>query len=421
MWSLLRDPTIRIVWIGEVVNEFGNALNYWALAWLLFRAYPNQPWVAASVLSVQAVGLLVGATVLGPNLDRWNRRRLLAGSNFVLAAMVALIPFLIRTEFGLAGLFVVAFGIGLTISLTIPSLQAALPSLVPLERLQSLQALFGLTFSLSNVSAPLAAGLLIAALGAGPVMWVNAATFAFAGLCYLGVRFPPQRYAERSEGSAFQRWWGQVRVGLRFVGSRPAVWGIILMVSGLNAFADPYNSLFLPRLAERFFSGFHLPSWLGSDPQAAGLGLFDTVTVGAELLATLWLGARSFPNAVAFRYLWAGSLLATLGFLGAVLAPNLALSLFFCFLQGLGFAPVSVLVGTLLGRLVPEELRGRVGSVRLFLGQTLRPISLAVTGVLLTPLGLAGITLVLFVVVVSLVGFGGARASKDLQPASEPA
>jgi hypothetical protein len=250
-------------------------------------------------------------------------------------------------------------------------------------------------------------------------MWVNAATFAFAGVCYLLVRFPPQRYAERLEGSALRRWWGQVSVGLRFVCSRPAVWGIILMVSGLNAFTDPYNSLFLPRLAERFFTDLQLPAWLGSDPQAAGLGLFDTVTVNTEFLATLWLGARSFSNAVAFHYLWAGCLLTTVGFLGAVLAPNLALSLFFCFLQGLGFAPVSVLVSTLLGRLVPEELRGRVGSVRLFLGQTLRPLSLAATGVLLTPLGLGGITVALFLVVVSLVGFGGTRASKDLEPVSK--
>lgn len=419
VWSLLRDPTIRIVWFGENVNEFGNALNHWALAWLLFRAYPAQPWVAASTLSVQGVGLLVGATVLGPNLDRWNRRSLLAGSNFVLAALVALIPLLIRTDFGLAGLYMIAFGIGLAVSLTIPSLQATLPSLVPLERLQPLQALFGLTFSLSNVTAPLTAGLLIAAMGAGAVMWVNAATFAFAGVCYLLVRFPPQRYAERLEGSALRRWWGQVSVGLRFVRSRPAVWGIILMVSGLNAFADPYNSLFLPRLAERFFTDLQLPAWLGSDPQAAGLGLFDTVTVNTEFLATLWLGARSFSNAVAFHYLWAGCLLTTVGFLGAVLAPNLALSLFFCFLQGLGFAPVSVLASTLLGRLMPEELRGRVGSVRLFLGQTLRPLSLAATGVLLTPLGLGGITVALFLVVVSLVGFGGTRASKDLEPVSK--
>ncbi|MCV4690788.1 hypothetical protein OFC38_32060, partial [Escherichia coli] len=76
MWSLLADRAIRTVWIGEMVNEFGNALNYWALAWLLFRAYPAQPWVAASVLSAQAIGLLVGATVFGPNLDHWNRQRL---------------------------------------------------------------------------------------------------------------------------------------------------------------------------------------------------------------------------------------------------------------------------------------------------------------------------------------------------------
>ncbi|MCL6568004.1 MAG: MFS transporter, partial [Meiothermus silvanus] len=182
MWSLLRDSTIRIVWVGEVVNEFGNALHYWALAWLLFRAYPERPWVAASVLSLQALGLLVGATLLGPNLDRWNRRRLLAGSNFGLAALVALIPLLIQADFGLAGLFGAALGIGFFTSLSVPSLQAILPSLVLPERLQPLQALFGLTASLSSLTAPLVAGLLIAAIGAGPVMWINAATFAFAGL-----------------------------------------------------------------------------------------------------------------------------------------------------------------------------------------------------------------------------------------------
>lgn len=420
MWSLLRDSTIRIVWVGEVVNEFGNALHYWALAWLLFRAYPERPWVAASVLSLQALGLLVGATLLGPNLDRWNRRRLLAGSNFGLAALVALIPLLIQADFGLAGLFGAALGIGFFTSLSVPSLQAILPSLVLPERLQPLQALFGLTASLSSLTAPLVAGLLIAAIGAGPVMWINAATFAFAGLCYLWVRFPPQRYPERSEGSAFQRWWGQVRVGLEFIRSRPAVWGIILMVAGLNAFADPYNSLILPRLAERFFTDLQLPAWLGSDPPAVGLGLFDTLTVGAEFLATLWLGGRSFLSTAAVRYLWAGAWLVMLGVLGAVLAPNLALALCFCFLQGLGFAPVSVLVGTLLGRLVPEELRGRVGGVRLLLGQTLRPLSLALTGELIPPLGLGGAVLWLFLAVALLVGVGGARAVKALQPASEP-
>lgn len=72
-----------------------------------------------------------------------------------------------------------------------------------------------------------------------------------------------------------------------------------------------------------------------------------------------------------------------------------------------------MLAGTLLGRLVPEGLRGRVGSVRLFLAQALRPVALSAVGALITPLGLSGITLALFLVVV-LLGVGGARAARDL-------
>ncbi|WP_245970009.1 hypothetical protein [Calidithermus roseus] len=155
------------------------------------------------------------------------------------------------------------------------------------------------------------------------------------------------------------------------------MWGTILVVSSVNAFTDPYNALFLPRVAERFFSGMRLPAWLGSDPQAAGLGLFDTVTVNTELIATLWLGARSFPNPLALRYLLLGCFLVALGMLGAVLG-------------------------------------GRVGSVRLFFAQALRPLALSAVGALITPLGLSGITLALFLVVLVLLGVGGTRAARDL-------
>ena len=61
MWNLLRERGIAIIWSGELVNKFGNALNFWALAWLLFRAYPDQPWVAATVLSAQTIELMAGA------------------------------------------------------------------------------------------------------------------------------------------------------------------------------------------------------------------------------------------------------------------------------------------------------------------------------------------------------------------------
>lgn len=414
MWSLLNSFTIRTIWIGEIINEFGNGLNFWAMAWLMFRAYPDQPWVAASLLSVQVVGLLLGSVVLGPNLDHWNRRRVLIGSNLALALLVGLIPFLLGIQGGLVGLYVVIFLVGVVISTTIPSLEATLPSLVPPERLQPLQALFALTFSFSNVAAPLCAGLLIAALGASTVMWVNALTFLFAAGCYLWVRFPVQQFAARDGGSALQQWTMQIRAGLGFVRSRAAIWGLILMVSSVNALSDPYNALFLPRVAERLFENVQLPSWLGSDPQAAGLGLFDTVAVNIEFVATLWLGARSFSNRVALLGVFLGCLLATIGMLGAVLAPNLAISLVFCGLQGLGFAPLGVLVGTLVGRMVPEDLRGRVGSVRLFLGQGLRPLTLSMVGVLITPMGLGGVSIGIFLVVALLLGFGVSKAARDV-------
>lgn len=396
-----------------MVNEFGNGLNFWAVAWLMFRAYPHAPWVASSVISVQVFGLLLGSVLLGLNLDHWNRRKVLIAGNLVLAGLVALMPFLIETDGRLWLLFGVSFCIGLASSLPAPSLGATLPSLVPAERLQPLQGLFGLIFSASNLAAPLVSGLLIAAFGGAVVLWINALTFGFAALCYAAVHLPQQASSPSIHASKLLEWWGHIREGLGFVASRPAVWGMVLMASAVNAITDPYSALFVPRMTEKLLTGVTLPHWLGSDPQAAGLGLFDTAVVWAEFLATLWLGTRNFDNRVALRYLATGCGLVAVGMLGAVQASNLGLALFFCGLQGLGFAPIAILLGTLIGRIVPENLRGRVGSVRLFLGQGLRPVSLSLVGLLL-PLGVGGVMVGLFGFTSSLIAYGARQAARDI-------
>ena len=412
MWDLLRQPTIRTIWLGETVNSLGSGLTFWALAWLLYRRFPEQPWLAASVLAAQGVGTMLGTAGLGAYLDHWDRRRTLVAVNLILAALTALVPTLADASLVLP-MVLVSFAQGVVSSLSMPALSATLPSFVPLPRVQHIQALFNLTWMTAGLIAPALSGYLISSLGAGRVLYVDALTFVAVAVAYTSVRFPPQPALEEA-GLTLRAWWAQVRAGVGFFRSRPLLWGTMIGIAGVNALFETFFGIFVPRLSDRLMRGVALPAWLGSDTGAVGLGLFDTVVVILETLTSLYIGSRAaFADAVALRLILAGCLGPMLGALVVVFAPNLGVALIGCAVQGACVALVSALWGPLFARTVPEELRGRVSSVRFFVGNSVRPALTLASSALLPVLGLGSAALVLVGVLAGAALYGHARAVRD--------
>jgi MFS transporter, DHA3 family, macrolide efflux protein len=418
MWTLLREHRIRIIWLGETINALGSGLSFWAIAWLLYRRYPDAPWVAASVLAAQGLGTMLGTVGLGAYLDHWDRRRVLVAVNLALAGLTALVVIVIQSSSSPAILACVGFVLGVAGSLPQPALSASLPSFVPVERLQALQTLLNLTWLSAGLIAPGLAGLLIAAIGAGRVLWLDAASFLAAVIAYSLVRFPPQPEPETSS-AGFGAWWAQVRVGFGFFASRPALWGTMIGVSSVNGLFEAFNGLFLPRVSDRLLSGVRLPAWLGSDVGALGLGLFDTVVVVFELLGSVWLGSQKSVSSlrVGLRLVLLGCTGPMLGMLVVVLAPNLGVAILGCVVQGACISLVSSVWPGVFARLVPEGLRGRVSSVRFFIGNTARPVVTALSGGLLGRLGVRvlGVGITLAFVGLALLGHVWAARDQNLE------
>jgi len=411
MWNLLRDTRIRRVWLGEVCNSLGSALGFWALAWLLYRTFPAQSLLVGALLGTQTLFLLLGTLTFGPFLDHWNRRRTLVFSNTLLGLLTLLLPLLVKTD-ARGPLFWVMVTLGVASSLPRPARSAALPSFAPMARSQALQTLFGLTDMTANLLAPVLAGVLISALGAANVLYLDALSFLVGAGVYLSVRFPTQMVLERAR-NIVQVWLENLTVGLHFVCRRPALWGTLLSFGCVNALMEVYGALLLPRVSEKLMQGVPLARDWGQDRAALGLGLLDFATVLVELLFSLWLGARAFTTAQSLRWLTLGCLIPPLGVLGVLLSPTLALGLLFSAWQGLGFAVMSSLLGVFVARVTPEHLRGRVSSVRVFLASAPRPLATFVGGALLGPLGVVGLGGVLVGSATALITYGMGRARSD--------
>ncbi len=410
--SLLRERRVALIWAGETLNAFGSGLTLWALAWLLLRTYPTQPLLAALVLAVLSTSSLVGAVVLGAWLDVWDRRRTLVLCNLALALLTALIPLAAHASWGPFGgaapLLVLVSAIGVLRSLPAPALSATLPQLVLPGHLSALQALFNLTWMTGDLVAGAVAGVLISGAGVNVAFWTDAATFLAAALGYRLVRFPRQPIPEEHMAAGVSAWWAQVRGGWGFVARRPALWGMFLGLGMTNAYFSVFGVLLLPRVGERL---------LGPDRGPLGVGIIDAVSVGAELVASLWLGRVTIGTRTVRPLILLGCILPVILAAGVVFTLSYPLALVFSLLNGVAFAPLSVLVAVYVARQTPLPLLGRVSSVRSFVGDAARPLTMTAAGALLPLLGLGPLTVALagMAVLLSVLGYWRGR----LQPMAE--
>jgi DHA3 family macrolide efflux protein-like MFS transporter len=413
MFSLLRDRRILILWIGESINSFGNGLTFIALAWFLYRLYPDSPALSGTVIGAWTAAMLLGTVSLASFTDVWDRRTTLQVANGLSAVWISLIPLLHALDLlSFPVLVVTAVLIGFTGSVIFPAQQASLPTFVAVDRLQGIQALFNLTWTTSGLLAPISAGFLVAGIGAPGVMWVNAASFIVALIAYSLVRFPAVTRAP-DNGRGLSAWWHRTRFGFSFVLARPVLWATLLGLASVNFAMEPYAAVFLPRIADRLMTGVELPaalSWVRADSRGAlGVGLLGSVLALAELGMVIWMGRRISHHPL--NWIVLGCIGPALCIIGVAFAPSLWMALILALLMGLCFGPLNVMVGTLFARLTPEEVRGRVYSARILVGQGLRPVGVSLAALLMGVVGLAPAVAVLglFAALLTLVGYLRAR------------
>jgi len=167
-----------------------------------------------------------------------------------------------------------------------------------------------------------------------------------------------------------------------------------------NAYFSVFGTLVLPRVGERL---------LGLERGPLGVGIIDAVSVGAELLASLWLGRAALQEQMVRPLILLGGVLPVITATGVVFAPSYPLALLFALLNGVAFAPLSVLVAVYVARHTPPGLLGRVSSVRSFFSDAGRPLAMTAAGMLLPLLGLGPLVVTLAGTVVVLSAFGSWR------------
>ena len=382
-----RGPLYALL-VANVVSQFGNSLANLAIPWFVLTTTGS----ATSTGIAVAVGALPGIVVGifgGAIVDRLGYKPTSVISDIASCVAVLLIP-LIHQTVGIAfwQLLALVF-LGALLDMPGASARSSLfPDLVSGTglTLERANAAYNATRRLaSTLSAPIA-GILIAALGATTLLYLNAASFAIsAAIVALRVPAHPVQHAVSEATRRFDRYLADVREGFAFLyRDRLLLWMVLSFAIG-GLIAEPLYAVILPVYAhERYGS-------------AVNLGfIFTGLAVGSIVGNAIFAGLNQrLPRS---GVIIGGFALRAVAFWALVFVPPWGVIAVAIFIGAVLFEPINPLFMTIFQERVPAGMRGRVLGAAGALGAGTLPLGIVAYGFLLDRIGLDA-TLVLFVIV----------------------
>jgi MFS family permease len=353
--EVLAERDFRRLWLGASVSLLGDGMTLVALAWIVLGRAGGTGRLGLLMVCYTAP-VLAGGLLVGPLLDRFDKRRLLAADSLIRGACVASVPIVALLGMSAPWLvFVVAGTYGLLKMVPLAGFPAILPDLVAAERLDAANALESVSFSAAGIAGPALAGVLIGFIGAPGVLLIDAATFLAFAVAAATIAHPPRPGDElaprrRDRSTASLRDPALVLTTLAFMTFNIAE-GMLLVV--------------LPWLAKtRLRDGALL------------LGLLLATLAAGELIGAMLAGVRR-RDTRPLRAIGTAQVAAGVGFLGLLTVPYVLPMAAGLLLVGLLSAPMTVWAQTLRMQRVPPRLRGRTFARLRTLMQATPPIGAA--------------------------------------------
>jgi hypothetical protein len=188
--AVLRDePQYRLLFGSQVLSVLGDRVTMVALPFAVLATGGGVAEVAL-VSAAQFLPFVVLALPAGVWADRWDRKRILIGSDAVRLLCQAVAATLLLLDVAHVGhLAVIAAVYGAADAFFAPAFSGLLPTTVAAPNIQPANALRGLTYSVGSILGPVIAGLLIAfAGGPGGALLFDAVTFAVSIALLLPLR-----------------------------------------------------------------------------------------------------------------------------------------------------------------------------------------------------------------------------------------
>ena len=368
--GLLRQRDLRLLLTSRLISDFGTGIAPIALAFGVLALPGGDASALGLVLLCAALPRTVFLLFGGVLADRVDRARLMVWAEWMAAA----------AQFVAAGLFLagrasvtalaaLAVVNGISVALFYPSMTGLVPQVAGEEDLQSANALIRLSSNISMIVGTALGGVLVATVGAGWALFVDAISFAVSGWLLFLVRTTAQARAQADSSMLTD-----LREGWREFRARRWVWLVVLLFSIANfGFTAAIGVLGPVRSLE---------SWGGAGGWAFVLSAFSLGTVVGVVVAMRLRPSRPLYVAMVAQVFVALPLFALASPWPIVVVAALA------FVSGVCVDVFEVLWQTALQQNIPRDALSRVSAYDWLGSLALTPIALATAGALELTIGL---------------------------------
>jgi len=361
MQLLRRNRSFRRLWIGQIISELGNWFNLIAVLGLVRVVSHAAPEVTTLVLIARLAPSTIFAPLAGAFVDRWSRRTVMIVTD-LLRVLVALAPLLIRSP---DDLWIAYLSTALLSFIGIffeAAKNAAVPNITGERDLLAGNALmFSSRFLLMSLGAALG-GWTAAYVGYAAAFVINA--ISFVASAYSVWLVPDEETREQrtevtapaEKKSLYAGYWSDVREGWSYIVRN----GVVATLIGTNiiwAIGGGASNLVQDRLGALVFAevnGFSQDTAVAVLYFASGMGLFIGMFLARRVGAYFELKQRTI-GFIGWCLFMQGIIYGLSGLMPALWAAGL-LMMISRVLLGVEYA----VQDTLLVRLLPDNLRGRV-------------------------------------------------------------
>lgn len=399
-FGVLRLRLFRRLFLARTLSLFGSAMAPIALAFSVL----DLPGGTATTLGLVLAGRSIAQVVLllfgGVLADRLPRFRLMMASDLIaFAGQCAIAVLILTTTASTVALVLLNILAGAAGALFMPASRGAVMQVVPKDDLQAANGLLRLSNNSTSILGIAIGGVLVATVGGGWALLIDATTFLFSAALLATIRVPDVIRPEPSTILA------DLRTGWQEFTARKWIWLVVVQFSFVNLC---FTAIYVlgPVTAKQELGG---PGAWAIITTAMAVGL-----VGGSLIAIHLRPRRPMRTAV----------LATFGFLPPFLLLGLGAPVWLIaasmLVNGVCVDIFEILWDTTLQQHVPTEAISRITSYDVMASFALGPIGLILIG----PISdLAGVrTTVLCAGAILTVATIVAFASRDVRslPAAAP-
>jgi MFS family permease len=169
--------------ISRFISNVGNGISPIALAYGVLSLDGADGKDLSIVMAARFVPLIGFMLFGGVIADRFQRNRLVGGSDMIGSFLAAVSAISLIAGFSSVWLLATMGALfGILNAIWWPAMSGVLPEILPKEKLQSGNAIIGLTTNIGYISGTLSGGILVATVGAGWGLLIDAISFFLAGL-----------------------------------------------------------------------------------------------------------------------------------------------------------------------------------------------------------------------------------------------